>query len=149
MEIRGKVGSGREMSNNKKSRAAHQNVTGRSSPTLLSLENDMIKEVQQRKHGKRIKRTDGRDFVVIRYAYGETRNASDSFKFSPEKFVETMKLMEHRYGAKDFETSQDTSLLSPGTFYLVKVDSMYRRFYAQKDAKEAKSGDNGSLANGH
>ncbi|WOL13090.1 hydroxymethylglutaryl-CoA synthase-like [Canna indica] len=69
--------------------------------------------------------------------------------FSPEKFVETMKLMEHRYGAKDFETSQDTSLLSPGTFYLVKVDSMYRRFYAQKDAKEAKSGDNGSLANGH
>ncbi|WOL14279.1 3-hydroxy-3-methylglutaryl coenzyme A synthase [Canna indica] len=69
--------------------------------------------------------------------------------FSPEKFVETMKLMEHRYAAKDFETSQDTSLLSPGTFYLVKVDSMYRRFYAQKDAKEAKSGDNGSLANGH
>ncbi|CAL5013920.1 unnamed protein product [Urochloa decumbens] len=47
---------------------------------------------------------------------------------SPEKFVETLKLMEHRYGAKDFETSKDTSLLPPGTFYLTKVDSMYRRF---------------------
>lgn len=51
---------------------------------------------------------------------------------SPEKFVETLKLMEHRYGAKDFETSQDTSLLPPGTFYLTKVDSMYRRFYDKK-----------------
>nr|AGT15963.1 hypothetical protein SHCRBa_160_F01_R_360 [Saccharum hybrid cultivar R570] len=51
---------------------------------------------------------------------------------SPEKFVETLKLMEHRYGAKDFKTSQDTSLLPPGTFYLTKVDSMYRRFYDKK-----------------
>ncbi|XP_020594522.1 hydroxymethylglutaryl-CoA synthase-like, partial [Phalaenopsis equestris] len=52
-------------------------------------------------------------------------------EFSPEKFIETMQLMEHRYGAKDFETSKDTSLLSPGTFYLTHVDSMYRRFYAK------------------
>ncbi|XP_073001319.1 hydroxymethylglutaryl-CoA synthase-like [Typha latifolia] len=52
--------------------------------------------------------------------------------FSPERFVETMKLMEHRYGAKDFVTRKDTSLLSPGTFYLTRVDSMYRRFYAKK-----------------
>ncbi|KAF7810221.1 Hydroxymethylglutaryl-CoA synthase [Senna tora] len=28
-------------------------------------------------------------------------------EFPPEKFVETMKLMEHRYGAKDFVTSKD------------------------------------------
>ncbi|KAE8678000.1 Hydroxymethylglutaryl-CoA synthase [Hibiscus syriacus] len=49
-------------------------------------------------------------------------------EFSPEKFVETMKLMEHRYGAKDFVTSKDCSLLSPGTYYLTEVDSMYRRF---------------------
>ena len=46
--------------------------------------------------------------------------------------METLKLMEHRYGAKDFETSKDTSLLPPGTFYLTKVDSMYRRFYDKK-----------------
>ncbi|KAG6520735.1 hypothetical protein ZIOFF_017795 [Zingiber officinale] len=68
---------------------------------------------------------------------------------SPEKFVETLKLMEHRYGAKDFETSRDTSLLTPGTFYLVNVDSMYRRYYARKNVEEATHGENGSLANGH
>ncbi|XP_059451892.1 hydroxymethylglutaryl-CoA synthase-like [Corylus avellana] len=50
----------------------------------------------------------------------------------PEKFVETLKLMEHRYGGKDFVTSKDTSLLTPGTYYLTEVDSMYRRFYAKK-----------------
>ncbi|KAK3132898.1 hypothetical protein QOZ80_6AG0529170 [Eleusine coracana subsp. coracana] len=69
----------------------------------------------------------------------------------PEKFVETLKLMEHRYGAKDFETSKDTSLLPPGTFYLTKVDSMYRRFYEQKPADGIIGGKakcNG-LANGH
>lgn len=58
-------------------------------------------------------------------------------QFSPEKFAETLKLMEHRYGAKDFETSKDTSLLSPGTFYLTKVDSMYRRCYAKKGSEDA------------
>lgn len=70
--------------------------------------------------------------------------------FTPEKFVETMKLMEHRYGAKDFVTSKDTSLLLPGTFYLTQVDSMYRRFYDKK-ASDAKSNAiaNGTLANGH
>jgi hydroxymethylglutaryl-CoA synthase len=51
---------------------------------------------------------------------------------APEKFVAALKLMEHRYGAKDFTTSQDTSLLAPGTYYLTHVDSMYRRFYAVK-----------------
>ncbi|GJN09292.1 hypothetical protein PR202_ga27288 [Eleusine coracana subsp. coracana] len=50
----------------------------------------------------------------------------------PEKFVEALKLMEHRYGAKDFVTSQDTRLLASGTYYLTHVDSMYRRFYAVK-----------------
>ncbi|WVZ12765.1 hypothetical protein V8G54_017295 [Vigna mungo] len=64
-------------------------------------------------------------------------------EFSPEKFVETMKLMEHRYGAKEFVTSKDTSLLSPGTFYLTEVDSMYRRFYAKK------SRENDLITNGH
>ncbi|KAK8935754.1 Hydroxymethylglutaryl-CoA synthase [Platanthera zijinensis] len=66
-------------------------------------------------------------------------------EFLPEKFIETMQLMEHRYGAKDFVTSKDTSLLSPGTFYLTHVDSMYRRYYLKKAAAEA----NSILANGH
>ncbi|GAV79431.1 HMG_CoA_synt_N domain-containing protein/HMG_CoA_synt_C domain-containing protein [Cephalotus follicularis] len=69
-------------------------------------------------------------------------------EFSPEKFIETMKLMEHRYGAKDFVTSKDCSRLAPGTYYLTEVDSMYRRFYAQK-AGHSTVRENGSVANGH
>lgn len=56
--------------------------------------------------------------------------------FPPENFAETMKLMENRYGAKDFVTTKDTSLLYPGTFYLTQVDSLYRRYYAKKDADD-------------
>ncbi|KAJ6843181.1 hydroxymethylglutaryl-CoA synthase-like [Iris pallida] len=69
--------------------------------------------------------------------------------FPPEKFVETMKLMEHRYGAKDFITGRDTSLLTPGTYYLTQVDSLYRRFYAKKGSNDVAITANGSLANGH
>ncbi|KAH1233768.1 Hydroxymethylglutaryl-CoA synthase [Glycine max] len=64
-------------------------------------------------------------------------NVSDKLKqrveIPPEKFVETLKIMEHRYGGKDFVTSKDCSYLPPGTFYLTNVDSMYRRFYAKKE----------------
>ncbi|KAL9242849.1 hypothetical protein vseg_016808 [Gypsophila vaccaria] len=72
-------------------------------------------------------------------------------EFAPEKFVDTLKLMEHRYGAKDFVTSKDTSLLAPGTYYLTEVDSMYRRFYAKKPANDAAipATVNGSVTNGH
>lgn len=55
------------------------------------------------------------------------------FQIRPEEFVETLKIMEHRYGGKDFVTSKDCSYLPPGTFYLTSVDSMYRRYYAKKD----------------
>ncbi|CAJ1952606.1 unnamed protein product [Sphenostylis stenocarpa] len=64
-------------------------------------------------------------------------NVSDKLKqrleIPPEKFVETLKIMEQRYGGKDFVTSKDCSYLPPGTFYLTNVDSMYRRHYAKKD----------------
>ncbi|XP_014503130.1 hydroxymethylglutaryl-CoA synthase [Vigna radiata var. radiata] len=64
-------------------------------------------------------------------------NVSDKLKqrleIRPEEFVETLKIMEHRYGGKDFVTSKDCSYLPPGTFYLTSVDSMYRRYYAKKD----------------
>ncbi|PIN11997.1 Hydroxymethylglutaryl-CoA synthase [Handroanthus impetiginosus] len=74
-------------------------------------------------------------------------NLSEKLKsrheFPPEKFVEIMKLMEHRYGGKDFVTSKDCSLLAPGTYYLTEVDSKYRRFYAKKAV------ENGTIANGH
>lgn len=68
-------------------------------------------------------------------------------QFPPEKFVDILKLMEHRYGAKDFVTSKDCSLLASGTYYLTEVDTMYRRFYAQK--ADGNTVENGSLANGH
>jgi hydroxymethylglutaryl-CoA synthase len=74
-------------------------------------------------------------------------NVSERLKsrheFPPEKFVETMKLMEHRYGGKDFVTSKDCSLLAAGTYYLTEVDSKYRRFYAKKAIED------GTIANGH
>ncbi|XP_044484013.1 hydroxymethylglutaryl-CoA synthase [Mangifera indica] len=69
-------------------------------------------------------------------------------EFPPEKFVEVLKLNEHRYGAKDFVTSKDISLLAPGTYYLTEVDSMYRRFYAQKDGEKTNC-ENGSVTNGY
>jgi hydroxymethylglutaryl-CoA synthase len=51
-----------------------------------------------------------------------------------------MKLVEERYGAK---TNKDISLLLPGTFYLSKVDSMYRRFHDKKASdQKAYSGEN-------
>eukprot|EP01018_Ginkgo_biloba_P041180 Gb_39796 [translate_table: standard] len=51
--------------------------------------------------------------------------------FSPQDFVLNMKVMESRYGAKDFVPSSQLFLLRPGTFYLTHVDSRYRRFYAR------------------
>lgn len=60
---------------------------------------------------------------------------------APEKFVEIMQLMEHRYGGKDFVTNKDCSLLAPGAYYLTEVDSKYRRFYANKPVE--------AVANGH
>ncbi|KAG1354617.1 putative Hydroxymethylglutaryl-CoA synthase [Cocos nucifera] len=71
-------------------------------------------------------------------------------KFPTENFAETMKLMENRYGAKDFVTSKDTSLLYPGTFYLTQVDSLYRRYYAKKGADDTTVvHGNRSFVNGH
>lgn len=73
-------------------------------------------------------------------------------QFPPEKFVEVMKIMEHRYGGKDFVTNQDISLLLPGTYYLTEVDSKYRRFYAKKEGGSTAavtSNENGVVANGH
>lgn len=66
----------------------------------------------------------------------------------PEKFIETLKLMEHRYGGKDFVTNKDCSLLEPGTYYLTEVDSKYRRFYAKKPV-EVNDGSTVPMANGH
>ncbi|KAL3738081.1 hypothetical protein ACJRO7_019586 [Eucalyptus globulus] len=46
---------------------------------------------------------------------------------------------------KDFAMSKDCSLLSPGTYYLTEVDSIYRRFYARK----AKDGNCDKSSAGH
>ncbi|EYU39002.1 hypothetical protein ABFS82_01G080600 [Erythranthe guttata] len=75
-------------------------------------------------------------------------NVSDKLKkrheFPPEKFADIMKLMEHRYGGKDFVTTKDCSLLAPGTYYLTEVDSKYRRFYARKPVENGTA-----ITNGH
>ncbi|KAL9265111.1 Hydroxymethylglutaryl-CoA synthase-like protein [Drosera capensis] len=65
-------------------------------------------------------------------------------EIAPEKFVENLKLMEHRYGANDSVPSKVTSLLAPGTYYLTEVDSKYRRFYSKKPVIAS---ENSSLAN--
>eukprot|EP01018_Ginkgo_biloba_P040721 Gb_16306 [translate_table: standard] len=63
--------------------------------------------------------------------------------FSPQDFVLNMKVMESRYGAKDFVPSSQLFLLRPGTFYLTHVDSRYRRFYARNQTAHHAS------SNGH
>jgi hydroxymethylglutaryl-CoA synthase len=35
------------------------------------------------------------------------------------------------YGKKGYKINNDLSKLTPGTFYLTEVDSMWRRFYAR------------------
>ncbi|KAF3340695.1 hydroxymethylglutaryl-CoA synthase [Carex littledalei] len=75
-----------------------------------------------------------------------SRKLESRHEVSPEKFVETLKLNEHRYGGNDFVTNNDTSVLSPGTYYLTNVDALYRRFYKKK-GEEAK--DAPKIANGH
>ncbi|GMH29807.1 hypothetical protein Nepgr_031650 [Nepenthes gracilis] len=86
---------------------------------------------------------------------GMAMNIAEKLKvrheFPPGKFVETLELMENRYGDRDFVTSKDTSLLAPGTYYLTEVDSMYRRFYAKKPGSSGGGTTNhhGSMANGH
>ncbi|XP_047337799.1 hydroxymethylglutaryl-CoA synthase [Impatiens glandulifera] len=74
-------------------------------------------------------------------------NVSEKLKsrheFPPAKFVETLKLMEQRYGGKDFVTNKDCSLLASGTYYLTEVDSKYRRFYNKKTDNSCR------VANGH
>ena len=51
-------------------------------------------------------------------------------QFASEKFVEITHLMEQRYSGKEFVTGKDTSHLAPGTYYIMEVDSKYRRFYS-------------------
>eukprot|EP00850_Spirogloea_muscicola_P018737 SM000175S03284 [mRNA] locus=s175:63362:67147:- [translate_table: standard] len=50
-------------------------------------------------------------------------------KVSPDEFVKTMELMETRYGAHDFIPVTPNDNLRPGTYYLMQVDALYRRFY--------------------
>lgn len=85
----------------------------------------------------------GSIFFSLRFSCSRLNDEHLFLQVAPEKFVEIMQLMEHRYGGKDFVTSKDCSLLAPGSFYLTEVDSKYRRFYATKAV------ENGTVANGH
>lgn len=65
---------------------------------------------------------------------------------TPKDFVETMHLMETRYGAKHFIPVSSQSTLRKGTYYLTEVDDLYRRTYARhpKFDKAAVNGTNGA-----
>ena len=67
---------------------------------------------------------------------------------TPKVFVETMHLMETRYGAKDYIPVSSKTTLRPGTYYVTQVDKLYRRSYARfsgetKSEKLAVNGTNG------
>lgn len=63
-------------------------------------------------------------------------------------FVETMHLMEMRYGAKDYIPVSSHTTLRTGTYYVTQVDKLYRRSYARfsgatKSKTQAVNGTNG------
>ena len=67
---------------------------------------------------------------------------------TPQVFVETMHLMETRYGAKDYIPVSSQKTLRPGTYFVTQVDKLYRRSYARfsgatKSEKLAVNGTNG------
>lgn len=57
------------------------------------------------------------------------------FQVTPKEFVETMQLMETRYGAKDFIPVSSKSTLRPSTFFITQVDALYRRTYDRYPSK--------------
>jgi hypothetical protein len=69
------------------------------------------------------------------------------------EFAQTLELMEKRYGANDFVPEAKIDTLYPGTYYLTKVDDLYRRFYERKSGRtngvENLANGGGSLLNGH
>lgn len=65
------------------------------------------------------------------------------FQVAPKEFVETMQLMETRYGAKDFIPVSSKSTLRPSTFFITQVDALYRRSYDRYQAKREANGANG------
>ncbi|XP_024374898.1 hydroxymethylglutaryl-CoA synthase [Physcomitrium patens] len=62
---------------------------------------------------------------------------------TPTEFVETMHLMETRYGAKDFIPVSSKSTLRPMTYYITQVDNLYRRSYDRYLTKADKVEANG------
>ncbi|KAG0616414.1 hypothetical protein M758_5G113500 [Ceratodon purpureus] len=62
---------------------------------------------------------------------------------TPKEFVDTMHLMETRYGAKDFIPVSSKSTLRPGTFFITQVDALYRRSYDRYQATPEKLEANG------
>ncbi|KAI9473269.1 3-hydroxy-3-methylglutaryl coenzyme A synthase [Coemansia sp. RSA 989] len=52
-------------------------------------------------------------------------------KVSPAEFERVMELREKTHNAQDYEPTGNVNELAPGTFYLQKIDSMWRRAYAR------------------
>eukprot|EP00850_Spirogloea_muscicola_P007470 SM000038S14283 [mRNA] locus=s38:28726:32526:+ [translate_table: standard] len=69
-------------------------------------------------------------------------------KVSPGEFVKTMELMETRYGAHDFIPVTPNDNLRPGTYYLMQVDALYRRFYSRTSNEMLLTDSKRAVANG-
>lgn len=57
---------------------------------------------------------------------------SSRVKLSPEEYSSRMKKRERDYEANNLAPSHPLRELYDGTFYLVKVDEQYRRYYTRK-----------------
>ncbi|KAJ1679037.1 3-hydroxy-3-methylglutaryl coenzyme A synthase [Spiromyces aspiralis] len=67
------------------------------------------------------------------------KRLDDRIKVDPADFEAIMALREKTHNVKDYEPSGDVSKLYPGTYYLEKVDHMWRRTYGRVT----------NIANGH
>ncbi|KAJ1915739.1 3-hydroxy-3-methylglutaryl coenzyme A synthase [Mycoemilia scoparia] len=59
------------------------------------------------------------------------KRLEDRICVAPKEFEEIMKLRENTHNAQDYTPGGDVSTLLPGTYYLEKVDSMWRRSYGR------------------
>lgn len=63
-----------------------------------------------------------------------------AWQVEPAEFAKIMHLMETRYGAADFTPEHSPAALRAGTYYLTRVDDLYRRSYERKDKENAANG---------
>ncbi|KAJ1944483.1 3-hydroxy-3-methylglutaryl coenzyme A synthase [Linderina macrospora] len=71
------------------------------------------------------------DTTKIAEALNLTSRLDSRTKVSPSDFEQIMALREKTHNALEYEPQGDVAQLFPGTFYLQKIDSMWRRAYGR------------------